>query len=182
MDYYQAKFLRSSGCISSTDMTDEPLSSTASISCPHFIFNWCNPFQTHYGPRVDSASNRNEYQKSSRGKGREARKADNLTAICEPIVSATWEPRCLTTLWACMACIEINLPLLYVHICLSCPSIHPSIGISQSARYSLGGLGRGHTRKLATTTQPQFSRNIADLKHATGFQNIRRTLRKLMFD
>jgi hypothetical protein len=30
-----------------------------------------------------SASNRNEYQE---GKGRTARKADNLTAICEPIV------------------------------------------------------------------------------------------------
>jgi hypothetical protein len=36
---------------------------------------------------VDSASNRNEYQESSwRGKGRPARKADNLTAICESIV------------------------------------------------------------------------------------------------
>jgi hypothetical protein len=31
------------------------------------------------------------------GIGRPARKADNLTTICEPIV---WEPRRLTTLWA----------------------------------------------------------------------------------
>jgi hypothetical protein len=38
-------------------------------------------FQPHYGPGVDSASNRNEYQEE-----RPARKADNLTAICEPIV------------------------------------------------------------------------------------------------
>jgi hypothetical protein len=29
---------------------------------------------------------RNEYQESSWGKGRQARKADNLTAICEPTV------------------------------------------------------------------------------------------------
>jgi hypothetical protein len=44
-------------------------------------------FQPHYGPGVDSASNRNEYQESSLGViGRPARKADNLTAICEPIV------------------------------------------------------------------------------------------------
>jgi hypothetical protein len=44
-------------------------------------------FQPHYGPAVDAASNRNEYQESSwGGKGRPARKADNLTAICEPIV------------------------------------------------------------------------------------------------
>jgi hypothetical protein len=46
-------------------------------------------FQPHYGPEVDSASNGNEYQEDSwggGGKGRPARKADNLTAICEPIV------------------------------------------------------------------------------------------------
>jgi hypothetical protein len=35
-----------------------------------------------------------------RGKGRHARKADNLTAICEPIVYKIWEPRLLTSLWA----------------------------------------------------------------------------------
>jgi hypothetical protein len=38
------------------------------------------------------------------GKGRPARKADNLTAIYEPIVYITWEPRRLTTLWAFTAC------------------------------------------------------------------------------
>jgi hypothetical protein len=32
------------------------------------------------------------------GKGRPARKADNFTAICEPIVWKMWEPRRLTTL------------------------------------------------------------------------------------
>jgi hypothetical protein len=37
-------------------------------------------------------------------KGRPARKADNHTAICEPIVYKTWEPRLLTTLWASEAC------------------------------------------------------------------------------
>jgi hypothetical protein len=38
------------------------------------------------------------------GKGRLARKADNLTAICEPIVWKMWEPRRITTLWASTAC------------------------------------------------------------------------------
>jgi hypothetical protein len=38
------------------------------------------------------------------GKGRPARKADNLTAFCEPIVYKMWEPRRLTTLWASTAC------------------------------------------------------------------------------
>jgi hypothetical protein len=34
------------------------------------------------------------------GNGGPARKADNLTAICERM----WEPRCLTTLWASTSC------------------------------------------------------------------------------
>jgi hypothetical protein len=38
------------------------------------------------------------------GKGRLARKADNLTAICEMTVYKMWEPRRLTTLWASTAC------------------------------------------------------------------------------
>jgi hypothetical protein len=40
----------------------------------------------------------------SEGKGQPARIADNLTPICEPIVYKMWEPRCLTTQWASMAC------------------------------------------------------------------------------
>jgi hypothetical protein len=32
-------------------------------------------------------------------KGQRAPKADNLTAICEPIVQKMWEPRRLTILW-----------------------------------------------------------------------------------
>jgi hypothetical protein len=47
---------------------------------------------------------RNEYQESScGGKGRPARKADNLTAKCEPIFLKMWEPRPITTLWASTA-------------------------------------------------------------------------------
>jgi hypothetical protein len=38
------------------------------------------------------------------GKGRPARKADNITAICEPTVWKIWEPRRLTTLWTSTAC------------------------------------------------------------------------------
>jgi hypothetical protein len=38
------------------------------------------------------------------GKGRLARKADNLAAICESIVKKMWKPRRLTTLWASTAC------------------------------------------------------------------------------
>jgi hypothetical protein len=38
------------------------------------------------------------------GKGRPARKADNLTAICKPIVKKMWEPRRLTAIWAFTTC------------------------------------------------------------------------------
>jgi hypothetical protein len=37
------------------------------------------------------------------GKGRPARKADNLTVICEPIVYKMWEPQHLTALWVSTA-------------------------------------------------------------------------------
>jgi hypothetical protein len=39
---------------------------------------------------LHSASNRNEYQEFPGGKGRPARNADNLTALCEPIVQTKY--------------------------------------------------------------------------------------------
>jgi hypothetical protein len=42
--------------------------------------------------------------------------------------------------------------------------------------------GEGTPRKLATATQPQFPRKIANFKQATGFQISRHTLRKLTFE
>jgi hypothetical protein len=48
------------------------------------------------------------------GKGQPARKADNLTAMCEPIVKTMREPRCLTTLWAFIPVTGIYLPFYFV--------------------------------------------------------------------
>jgi hypothetical protein len=45
------------------------------------------------------------------GKGQPACKADNLTAICEPIVQKMWKSQLLTALWASTACTGITLPL-----------------------------------------------------------------------
>jgi hypothetical protein len=42
------------------------------------------------------------------GERRPERKADNLTAICEPIVQKMWVPRRLTILWAFTACYRDN--------------------------------------------------------------------------
>jgi hypothetical protein len=44
------------------------------------------------------------------GKGRPARKANILTAICEPAVYNMWEPRRLTTLKAPTACYKDTFP------------------------------------------------------------------------
>jgi hypothetical protein len=44
------------------------------------------------------------------GKGRPERGANNISAICEPIVQKMWEPRRLTTLWTFTACYRIALP------------------------------------------------------------------------
>jgi hypothetical protein len=55
----------------------------------HWIFQFTYSFQLHYSPEVDSSSNRNEYQLFSGGQraaGLPARKADDLTAFCEPVV------------------------------------------------------------------------------------------------
>jgi hypothetical protein len=53
------------------------------------MFQMTYLFRLHYGPEVDSASNRNEYQEPSLGlRGdRPKSKDDSITvAICEPIV------------------------------------------------------------------------------------------------
>jgi hypothetical protein len=48
-----------------------------------WILQFTKSFQPHYGPAVDSASNKNEYQEFSWGKKRPAHSADNLSpSLC----------------------------------------------------------------------------------------------------
>jgi hypothetical protein len=49
------------------------------------------------------------------GKGRPARGAENLIAICEPIIQKIWEPRRLTTLLAFMAFYRDNSTFTYIY-------------------------------------------------------------------
>jgi hypothetical protein len=58
------------------------------------------------------------------GEGRSARKADNLTAICDDCQEKMWEPRLLTILWA-----STDL-LFYVHY------VYNILLISESYFYS----------------------------------------------
>jgi hypothetical protein len=46
------------------------------------------------------------------GKERPARRADNLTAICDPIVYRAWEPQCLTTLRDSTVCYRDSFTFL----------------------------------------------------------------------
>jgi hypothetical protein len=48
------------------------------------------------------------------GKGRPARKADNLTIVCEPIVYKMWDPRRLITLWAFTTCYRDCFTFFYL--------------------------------------------------------------------
>jgi hypothetical protein len=53
-------------------------------------------------------------------KGRPLRKADNLTAIYEPFVEKTWEPRRLTNLWYSTPCYRDSFSFFFF-------STHPTI-------------------------------------------------------
>jgi hypothetical protein len=57
------------------------------------------------------------------GKGWPARKADNLTAVSEPIVQKMWEPQRLTALWASMACYRdsVHVAVMGTVICRVMP-------------------------------------------------------------
>jgi hypothetical protein len=76
------------------------------------------------------------------GKGGPARKADNLTTICEPIVQKMWEPRRLTTLWAFTACYRDSFAFCFylnkVNITVkrvTCTQKEPSSTLTGRIRY-----------------------------------------------
>jgi hypothetical protein len=50
------------------------------------------------------------------GKGRPERKADSLTAICEPTVYKMWGPRRLKALWASTACDRDSFTCLHFYL------------------------------------------------------------------
>jgi hypothetical protein len=55
-----------------------------------------------------------------------ARKANNLTAICEPVVLKKWEPQRLTILWASTACYRDSFTFFYVSLLFHLPFLIPS--------------------------------------------------------
>jgi hypothetical protein len=85
----------------------------------------------HYGPGVDLASNRKEYQELPWGIGRQVREADNLTAIYEPTVYKMWEPRSLTPVWAFTACYRVSF-IFFTFYTILTRSRDISVGIATS--------------------------------------------------
>jgi hypothetical protein len=57
------------------------------------------------------------------GKVRLKRKADNLTAICEPIVYKIWDSRRLKTLWTSTAYYRDSSAFFYIQS-FECPYTH----------------------------------------------------------
>jgi hypothetical protein len=50
------------------------------------------------------------------GKGQLARKAENLSTICEPIAKIMWDTQRLTTLWAFTACYRDNFTFIPAYV------------------------------------------------------------------
>jgi hypothetical protein len=68
-----------------------------------YFFSWPNPSSCTMALGSTQPLTEMSTRNIPGGDGRPARKADNLTAICEPIVYKMWEPQHLTTLWVSTA-------------------------------------------------------------------------------
>jgi hypothetical protein len=81
-----------------------------------FFFNWPNPSSRTMALGSTQPLTEMSTRNLPGGKGRPARKADNLTAICEPIVQKLWEPRRFTVLWAVTVCYRDSI--FYLEGCM----------------------------------------------------------------
>jgi hypothetical protein len=79
------------------------------------FFNWPNPSSLTMALGSTQPLTEMSTRNLPGGKGRPAREADNLIAICEPIVYKMWEPRDLTTLRAFTTYYRDSFTLPYVH-------------------------------------------------------------------
>jgi hypothetical protein len=81
------------------------------------FFNWPNPSSRTMAPGSTQPLTEMSIRNLLGVNVRPACKADNLNAICEPIVWKMWESPRLTILWASMACYRITLTFLRLQAC-----------------------------------------------------------------
>jgi hypothetical protein len=79
------------------------------------FFNGPNPSSRTMAPGSTQPLTEMSTRNLPGGKGRSARKADNLTSICESIALKIWEPRRFTILWASTACYRDSF-MFYISI------------------------------------------------------------------
>jgi hypothetical protein len=77
------------------------------------FFSWPNPSSRTMAMESTQPLTEMSTRNFPGGKGSPARKADNLTAICEPIVQKMWKPRRLTILWASAACCRDSFTFVF---------------------------------------------------------------------
>jgi hypothetical protein len=78
-------------------------------------FNLLKSFQPHYGPGVDSASIRTEYQESSWGvKGDWRLRLTTSSPSVSRLSRKMWEHRCLAALWVFTACYRDSFTFFYL--------------------------------------------------------------------
>jgi hypothetical protein len=108
----------------------------------------------HYGPGVDSASNRNEYQEFSWGiKGGRRVRLTTLPPSVSDCLDKMWEPRRPTALWAFTACYRDNFTLSHHFRKLLFKG--KSISVSEDTVFL------GYNAKYSERVQCLFLRNIS---------------------
>jgi len=106
----------------------------------------------HYGPGVDSASNRNEYQEYFLGLRRPVRKADNLPPSCA-VVTKSWNLNFLEPSGPVQVCNGTALSLPFI------------LGVSCTRTRSLGYFS--NPVRIQTVT-PEYCRRTSDLRRLAG--------------
>jgi hypothetical protein len=84
-----------------------------------FSFSWPNPSSCTVALGSTQPLTEMNTRNLPGGKGRPAHKANNLTAICEPIVLKVWASRRLTTLWASTASYRGSFGFFYLSMMTS---------------------------------------------------------------
>jgi hypothetical protein len=124
-------------------------SRTVADSIPHEVTGLCNrpnPSNSNMALGLTQPLTETSTRNLPGGRGRAARKADNLTVTCEPTVWEMWEPRRLTTPCASTACYRdsfifllwlMTIECIYIVACTTVTRQRPRDKQIYHSRYSV---------------------------------------------